>query len=79
LAHVDQEKFGLAIESLGKAIALQPKFPQAHYEIALLYLKNKNLKDAKRHFKSVVIMEPNGKRANSSREYLSLINSEKMQ
>ena len=62
---------------LEKAIALKPKFPQAHYEIALLFLKDKKLDEAKKHFKSVIIMEPNGKRASSSREYLSMINSER--
>jgi tetratricopeptide (TPR) repeat protein len=78
LAYKDKESFSLAINSLEKAIALKPKFPQAHFEIALLYLKEKNLDEAKKHFKSVIIMEPNGKRASSSREYLSIINSGKM-
>ena len=78
LAYKDNESFSLAISSLEKAIALKPKFPQAHFEIALLYLKEKNLDEAKKHFKSVIIMEPNGKRAISSREYLAVINSEKI-
>jgi tetratricopeptide (TPR) repeat protein len=77
LAYKDKESFSLAIDSLEKAIALKPKFPQAHFEIALLYLKEKNVDEAIKHFKSVIIMEPNGKRAHSSREYLSMINAEK--
>ncbi len=79
LAYKDNANFSLAIDSLKKAIALKPKFPQAHFEIALLFLKEKNLSEAKKHFTNVIIMEPIGKRATSSREYLTAINSERMQ
>lgn len=78
LAYKDNESFSLAIDSLEKAIALKPKFSRAHYEIALLYLKDKKMDEAKKHFKSVIIMAPNGKHAISSREYLAMINSEKI-
>lgn len=75
LAYRDRERFEQAIASLKKAIALNPKFVQANYEIALLYIKKNKMNEAIKHFEQVTKTAPQSKWAESSREYLGLIRS----
>ena len=65
------------MESLKKAVVLNPKFHQVHYEIALLYLREKNMNRAIMHFERVVRLDPKSTQAEASREYLNLLRQEK--
>lgn len=75
LAYRDQERFREARESLEKALTLDPKFAQAHYEIAVLYLKEKNNRKASTHFNEVLRLAPQSQWAQSSREYLKVLHT----
>ena len=39
MAYINQERFDQAKDSLKKALALKPRFSQAHFELGQLYLK----------------------------------------
>lgn len=73
LAYRDQERFQEARASLEKAIDLDPKLAQAHYEIAILYLKESWNQKAEKHFNEVLRLAPQSQWAQSSREYLKVM------
>ncbi|PIQ95421.1 MAG: hypothetical protein COV67_14860 [Nitrospinae bacterium CG11_big_fil_rev_8_21_14_0_20_56_8] len=75
LAYLDREKFDKAMESMKKAVDLNPDFTQAHYEMALLYMKKQKLDKATEHLKDVIRLAPDTELARLSQEYLKLINS----
>ncbi|NIQ01449.1 MAG: tetratricopeptide repeat protein, partial [Nitrospinaceae bacterium] len=73
LAYRDRERFDLAMQSFRRAVELNPGFPQAHYEMALLLVKEKKLDEAAIHFKEVTRLAPKSQWARASRKYLELI------
>ena len=73
LAYRDRERFNEARQSLEKALTLNPRFAQAHYEIAVLYLKEKENQKAQTHFQEVLRLAPQSQWAQSSREYLKVL------
>jgi Tfp pilus assembly protein PilF len=73
LAYLDRGQFDKATEALKKALEHQPQFVPAHYHLALLYLKDKDLENARRHFNEVVRLEPQSEQARSALEYMALI------
>jgi len=73
LAYKDEERFDLAMESLKKAVDLKPEFPQAHYEMSQLFILNKEMDQAVRHFKKVIRLAPKSEWARLSQKYLDLI------
>jgi Tfp pilus assembly protein PilF len=73
MAYRDQGRFDSALESLQKALALDPNLPQAHHHLALLLLKKSDVENAKKHFRESIRLDPQGELAKSSREYLSLL------
>ncbi len=77
LSYKNREVYDKAMESLEKAVLLDPKFPLAHYEMALLYLRENNKKNAVDHFEKVLRLAPKSEQAQSSREFLTLIQSGK--
>jgi len=77
LAYKDQERFDQATESLKKAVLLNPKFIQAHYELSQLFLLNKDMNQAVRHFKKVIRMAPKSEWGRLSKKYLDLIQQPK--
>lgn len=77
LAYKDQERFDQAMESLKKAVVLNPKFPQAHYEISQLFILNKEMNLAVSHFKKVIRLAPRSEWARLSKKYLDLIQQPK--
>jgi tetratricopeptide (TPR) repeat protein len=70
LAYRDGSKFGLAKDSLEKAVKLRPRFSQAHFELAELFLRENKKQKAKEHFKNVIQYSPNSEFAKRSKEYL---------
>ena len=58
LAYRDGSKFDLAKASLEKAVKLRPRFSQAHFELAQLYIKENQKQKAKEHFKNVILYSP---------------------
>ena len=46
LAYINQERFDQAIDSLRKALSLRPRFSQAHFELAQLYLREEKKEQA---------------------------------
>lgn len=76
LAYRDGSKFGLAKDSLEKAIKLRPRFSQAHFELAELLLRENKKQKAKEHFKNVVLYSPSSEFAIKSREYLQKISQQ---
>jgi type IV pilus assembly protein PilF len=77
LAYKEQERFGLATESLKKAVVLNPKFTQAHYELSQLFILNKEMKQAIWHFKKVIRLAPKSEWGRLSKQYLDLIQQPK--
>ncbi|MFQ5450414.1 MAG: tetratricopeptide repeat protein [Nitrospinaceae bacterium] len=73
LAYMDHEHFGKALDSLKIAVSLNPKFPQAHYEMAQLFIKDKKMDLAIEHLKQVIKLAPGSQWAQLSRKYLDLI------
>lgn len=73
LSYKNREHYDEAMESLEKAVSLDPRLFVAHYEMALLYLRKENKEDAVDHFKKVVSLAPNSEQAKSSREYLNMV------
>jgi tetratricopeptide (TPR) repeat protein len=73
LAYKDQERFDQAMDSLKKAVVLNPKFPQAHFEISQLFILNKEMNQAVRHFNKVIQLAPKSEWARLSKKYLDLI------
>ncbi|MZG30703.1 MAG: tetratricopeptide repeat protein [Nitrospinae bacterium] len=76
LAYINQERFDRAKTSLLKALSLKPRFSQAHYELAQLYLKEKNKDQALDHFQKVILYSPRGSLAKKSKEYIELVRPE---
>jgi Tfp pilus assembly protein PilF len=74
LAYRNGSKFDLAKVSLEKAVKLRPRFSQAHFELAQLYIRKDQKKKATEHFKNVIIYSPNSEFAKQSKEYLKNIN-----
>jgi len=73
LAYINREHFAEAKESLRKALSLKPRFSQAHFELAQLYLKEEKIDQALDHFQKVIRLEPRGQLAKKSREYMKLL------
>ncbi|MFQ5673879.1 MAG: tetratricopeptide repeat protein [Nitrospinales bacterium] len=73
LAYRDQGRFDLAIDSLRKALSLDPKLITAHHQIALLLLKKKDLAGARKHFQEVIQRQPQSELAKNSKEYMEMI------
>ena len=76
LAYIDGSKFELAKDSLEKAIKLKPRFAQAHFELAQLYIKENKKEKAKEHLNKAILYSRNSKYAKQSKEYLERINQE---
>ena len=57
-----------------KATQLKPRFAQAHYELAQLYIWENKKEKAKKHFKNVILYSPSSAFAKQSKEYLTKIN-----
>ncbi len=73
LAYKDREKFDEALTSLKTAVALNPKFPQAHFELSQLLMRNKQMDEAVKHLNEVIRLAPGSEWARLSKEYLELI------
>ena len=73
LAYRDGSKFDLAKASLEKAVKLRPRFSQANFELAQIYIKEHKKQKAKEHFKNVVLYSPSSEFAKQSKEYLKNI------
>ena len=74
LAYRHRSKFKLAKDSMKKAPQLKPKFAQAHFELAQLYIWENKKEKAKKHFKNVILYSPSSAFASQSKEYLEKIN-----
>ncbi len=77
LAYKDQERFDQAMESLKKAVSLNPEFPQAHFEMSQLFILHKEMNQAVKHFKKVIRLAPRSEWARLSKKYLDLIQQPK--
>jgi Tfp pilus assembly protein PilF len=73
LAYVNRERFDQAKDSLLKALSLRPRFSQAHFELAQLYLKEEKKDQAVAHFQKVILYSPRGDLAKKSQEYINLV------
>jgi tetratricopeptide (TPR) repeat protein len=73
LAYRDGSKFDLAKSSLKKAVKLRPRFSQAHFELAQLYIKENKKQKGKEHFKNVIVYSLGSEFAKQSKGYLKNI------
>jgi Tfp pilus assembly protein PilF len=73
LAYRNGSKFDLAKGSLEKAVKLRPRFSQAHFELAQLYIREDQKIKATKHFKNVILYSPSSEFAKQSKEYLKNI------
>ncbi|MBC8288005.1 MAG: tetratricopeptide repeat protein [Nitrospinae bacterium] len=76
LADINRERFDQAKDSLQKALLLRPRFSQAHFELAQLYLKENKKDQALDHFQKVILYSPRGDLAKKSQEYIKLVRPE---
>tara|TARA_B100000686_G_scaffold159266_1_gene166936 strand:- start:199 stop:945 length:747 start_codon:yes stop_codon:yes gene_type:complete len=74
LSYRHRSKFTLAKDSMKKATQLKPRFAQAHFELAQLYIRENKKKKAKEHFKNAILYSPSSAFATQSKEYLEKIN-----
>ena len=77
LAYRDKERFDKAIDSLKRAVTINPKFATGHYHLALLYLKEKKKELASNHFELAMQLEPDNDQGRSAAEYLRMIKTTK--
>jgi len=77
LAYRHRSKFILAKDSIKKATQLKPRFAQAHFELAQLYIWENKKGKAKQHFKNAILYSPSSTFAKQSKEYLEKINKKK--
>jgi len=73
MVYMQAEQFDLARDSLLIAVKENNNLTQAHFELGQLFLKDRNFVDARRHFETVVNLDPLGESAKASKEYLKLI------
>jgi tetratricopeptide (TPR) repeat protein len=73
LAYINQERFDQAKFFLQKSLFLKPRFSQAHFELAQLYLKEEKKDQAVDHFQKVILYSPSGNLVNKSHEYINRI------
>jgi Tfp pilus assembly protein PilF len=73
LVYREGSKFDLSKASLEKVVKLRPRFSQAHFELAQLYIKENKKQKVKEHFKNVILYSPGSEFAKQSREYLKNI------
>ena len=73
LAYRHRSKFILAKDSIEKAIRLKPRFAQAHFELAQLYIRENKKEKAKEHLKKTILYSPSSVYAKQSKEYLEKI------
>ena len=74
MAYRNRSKFKLAKDSMKKATQLKPRFAQAHFELAQLYILENKKQKAKEHFKNAILYSPSSTFAKQSKEYLEKIN-----
>jgi Tfp pilus assembly protein PilF len=67
------DKTGLAIEEFKKSIELSANYANAHYHLALAYLKCQNSAAAKAEFKEVIRINPDDELGQISREHLQML------
>ena len=73
LAYRDREYFDKALDSLKRAVFVNPRFSQGHYHLALLYLKEKKNELAGNHFEQTIQLTPESEQGRSAAEYLRMI------
>lgn len=64
----------MAYQSYFRALELDPKSAEAHFELAELYYKENNFSNARSHYKAVLQLEPLSKNAHFSRKRLEQMN-----
>ena len=57
-----------------KATQLKPRFAQAHYELAQLYIRENKKEKAKEHFQNAILYSHGSAFAKQSKEYLEKFN-----
>jgi len=67
------DRVDLAIEEFRKSIELNRNYAKAHYNLALAYLKTRDIAAAKSEFGEVVRIDPDGEFGQLSREYLDIL------
>lgn len=67
------DKVGLAIEEFRKSIDLNKDYAKAHYNLALAYLKTREIAAAKTEFSEVIRIDPDGEFGQLSKEYLDIL------
>lgn len=67
------DKVDLAIDEFRKSIELNRNYAKAHYNLALAYLKTRDVKAAKSEFNEVMRIDPDGEFGQLSREYLDIL------
>lgn len=75
LAYRDHEQFDKALGSLEKALFASPRLVPAHHQTALLLLRKKDIKGARKHFQEVIDLNPRSDLAADSRKYIELMES----
>jgi tetratricopeptide (TPR) repeat protein len=76
--YLNLRKFSEAIDILKKAVAINPQFSWAHYNLALSYYNSGRRNDALRHLEIVIECEPQGSELiEAARKAISAIKGQK--
>ena len=76
-AYLDNEQYLDALTSYQKAVDLIPKFTIAHFQAALLLLKNGELNEGSKHFDQVIRLDLESELPAKSKEYLNQLGLER--
>ncbi len=67
------DKTSLAVEEYSKALELYPGYTEAHFRLAVAYLKQHQPDQARKHFQEVLKNAPDSEFARQSTDYLKLL------
>ena len=70
LIYIKQSNLVQAKEHLERAVALNPSLHDAHFFLAEIYLKTKDIANAKKSFQQVITLAPQSPFGQKAREYL---------
>jgi tetratricopeptide (TPR) repeat protein len=77
LIYKEANRTDLAQASLLKALEMNPKLPSAHFALGEIYYKRSKFRNAKKHFKEVIRLEPLSEQAKASQVILNKLSINK--
>jgi tetratricopeptide (TPR) repeat protein len=73
LAYTDEKQTEAAIDAMRSALAQDPAFWKAHFQLGLLYFNSGKREEAKKSFGEVVRIAPRSENARLAQQYLDFL------